>query len=85
MSSEVSSPKRGAGLFDLRLIIAVLFGIFGLVVTITGLVVKAKDVSASGINVGVNVNLWTGIAMLILAALMALWALLRPVKLPADG
>ncbi|HWE89987.1 MAG TPA: hypothetical protein VG317_11050 [Pseudonocardiaceae bacterium] len=84
MSAETQAKPAGrtAGLFDLRLIIALLFTVFGLVVTITGVVAKAKDVSASGQNVGVNVNLWTGIPMLVLAALFVLWAVLRPVRLP---
>jgi hypothetical protein len=85
VSSQAQPAGRTAGLFDLRLIIALLFTIFGLIVTITGLVVKAKTVSASGTDVGINVNLWTGIPMLVLAALMVLWAVLRPVRLPAPA
>jgi ABC-type amino acid transport system permease subunit len=81
--TQAQAAGRTAGLFDLRLIIALLFTIFGLVVTIAGLVAKAGDVSASGTNVGINVNLWTGIPMLVLAALFGLWAWWRPVRLPA--
>lgn len=69
-------------LFDLRLIIALLFAVFGLVVTIAGLVADGS-VSASGDSVGVNVNLWTGIPMLVVAALFAVWAFARPVEMPA--
>jgi len=65
-------------LFDLRVIIAVLFAVFGAVVTITGFVANSS-VSASGEQVGVNVNLWTGIPMLVLGALFLTWALVRPV------
>lgn len=85
MSSQTRPAGRTAGLFDLRLIIALLFTIFGLIVTITGLVAKAKTFSASGTDIGVNVNLWTGIPMLVLAVLMGLWAVLRPVRLPAPA
>lgn len=70
-------------LFDLRLIIALLFAVFGLVVTVAGLVANGS-VSASGESVGVNVNLWTGIPMLVVAALFAGWALARPVEMPAQ-
>jgi Na+/proline symporter len=66
-------------LFDLRVVIALLFLIFGVVVTVSGLVANSA-VSASGDPVGVNVNLWTGIPMLIFAVLMGLWAFLRPVQ-----
>lgn len=31
---------------------------------------------------GVNVNLWAGIGMLVLAVLFAAWALWRPIRLP---
>ena len=34
--------------------------------------------------VGVNVNIWTGIALLIAAGLLATWARLSPVIVPAD-
>jgi uncharacterized BrkB/YihY/UPF0761 family membrane protein len=69
-------------LFDLRIVIALLFLVFGVVVTVSGLV-ATSSVSASGDPVGVNVNLWTGIPMLIFAVLMALWAFIRPVA-PED-
>ena len=33
---------------------------------------------------GINVNLWTGIPMIVVAILFALWAQLRPVRIPAE-
>ncbi|RSM78815.1 hypothetical protein DL991_16000 [Amycolatopsis sp. WAC 01375] len=78
------APKK-AGVFDIRLIIALLIGGYGLVLTIMGLwfttdeeLVKAADV---------NINLWAGIGMLVFAALFMLWAKLRPIVVPpsADG
>jgi hypothetical protein len=50
----------------------------------------ASTSTASGQDVGVNVNLWTGIPMLALGLLFALWAGLRPTFVPgsddkADG
>ena len=66
--------------FDIRLIIAVLLGIYGLVLTILGLFfVDDKEVAKSA---DVNINLWTGIAMLVVGALFVLWALLRPLRVP---
>jgi hypothetical protein len=76
-------PARGrVSLFDLRWILAILFGIYGIAVTLMGLLTHAKTVTASGQDVGVNVNLWTGVPMLVLGILFALWAGLRPVVAP---
>lgn len=79
-------PTRGmASLFDLRWILAVLFGIYGVVVTLLGLLSHAKTYSASGQDVHINVNLWTGIPMLVLAGAFALWAQLRPVRIEGSA
>jgi hypothetical protein len=73
-------PARGlASLFDLRWILAVLFGIYGIVVTLMGLLVTNKTVTANGQDIGINVNLWTGVPMLAVAIAFAVWALARPV------
>lgn len=81
MTDQTSSapPARGrVSLFDLRWILAVLFGIYGIVVTLMGLLAHAKTYTASGQDIGINVNLWTGVPMLVVAAAFATWALLRP-------
>jgi hypothetical protein len=76
-------PVRSrVSLFDLRWILAFLFAVYGIVVTLMGLLAHAKTYTASGQNVGINVNLWTGIPMLVLAILFALWAVLRPAMVP---
>jgi hypothetical protein len=78
-------PVRGlAALFDLRLILAVLFGIYGIVVTLMGLLVTNKTVTANGVDIGINVNLWTGIPMLCLGIVFGVWAVARPV-VPDQG
>lgn len=78
-------PARGrSSLFDLRWILAVLFGIYGIVVTLLGLLAHAKTVTASGQDIGVNVNLWTGVPMLVVAIAFAAWALLRPLVPPVS-
>lgn len=79
----MSVSNRGrSSLFDLRWILAFLFAVYGIVVTLMGLFAHAKTITASGQDVGVNVNLWTGIPMLVLAAAFALWATLRPTVVP---
>ena len=63
-------------LFDLRLIIAFLFGLYGVVLVVIGLgFTTDADLKKAE---GVNINLWAGIAMVVLSALFALWATLRP-------
>ncbi|GAB2703029.1 hypothetical protein [Kitasatospora kifunensis] len=69
-----------ANLLDLRWILALLFGFYGTVLTILGAAfTSAADRQLAG---GVNVNLWAGIGMLLLAAAFAAWAQWRPVPLP---
>ncbi|ANZ38139.1 hypothetical protein BBK82_20820 [Lentzea guizhouensis] len=63
-------------LFDLRLIIAFLFGLYGVVLVVMGLAFTSPaDLDKAE---GVNINLWAGIAMVAVAALFAAWAMLRP-------
>lgn len=81
--AHTAPRSASAGLFDLRYILAILFAIYGVVVTIMGIfftsrsdLVKADDI---------NVNLWSGIAMLVVAVLFGLWARLRPVRVPEQS
>jgi len=58
--------------FDLRLPIGLLFSIIGAIVAIYGLVTPAEKYACS---LGINVNLWWGIVMLIFGASMLALAL----------
>ena len=78
-----SERKRTAGAFDIRLIIALLFALFGVVVTAVGLVATGPDDIAKA--AGINVNLDAGIAMLVFAAGFAAWARLRPIAVPQEA
>ena len=74
-----TQTRRSA--FDIRLIIALLLGVYGLVLTVIGLFfVTDEEIDKSA---GVNINLWTGIAMLAVCGLFVLWAILRPLRVPA--
>jgi drug/metabolite transporter (DMT)-like permease len=73
-------------LFDLRLIIAFLFGLYGVVLVVIG-VGFTSDADLKKAE-GVNINLWAGIAMVVLSAVFAAWATLRPQfakKVPTTG
>lgn len=74
---DEAAAARAANRFDIRRIIGGLFTLYGLVLLALGLFgAHHLKVKASGINI----NLWTGLAMLAVAALMIGWALIRPVQ-----
>ena len=70
--------KRYEMLFDVRTIIALLFGVYGAVCLIWGLAFNGSTDKARSGNI--NVNLWTGLAMLAFAASFLAWALWRPLE-----
>jgi hypothetical protein len=74
---DEAAAARAANRFDIRRIIGAVFAFYGIVLVLLGLFgahhIKVKAA-------GININLWTGLGMLIVAALMVAWALLRPVR-----
>ena len=84
MSDNASSAA--ASLFDLRTVIAILFAFYGIVLTIMGIISSSPQDNAK--SVGINLNLWTGIAMLVLTVLFVVWARMKPLAAgaaPEDG
>ncbi|SDB81362.1 hypothetical protein GA0111570_103266 [Raineyella antarctica] len=75
---ENANRKRTAGLFDIRNMIALLIGIYGLILVFMGFW-GDPALDRTG---GVNANLWAGIALVVIAAVMATWAKLRPTLVP---
>ncbi|MFI7680821.1 hypothetical protein [Actinophytocola sp. NPDC049390] len=72
--------RTSTSAFDIRLIIALLTGVYGVVLTVLGLFVTSDaEIEKSA---GVNINLWTGLAMVVVALLFVLWARLRPLRVP---
>jgi hypothetical protein len=81
MTDESSRPRK-AGAFDIRLIIALLTGVYGVVLTVMGAAFTTQaDLDKAA---GVNINLWAGIGLLVFTAIFVAWALLRPIVVPAD-
>ena len=77
-----SGAPHKAGAFDIRVFIASLIGIYGVVLLIAGIIGPSEtELEKSG---GVNVNLYAGLGMAVVAALFLLWARLRPVVVPAE-
>ncbi|MFZ0040972.1 MAG: hypothetical protein WAK93_06685 [Solirubrobacteraceae bacterium] len=71
------AAARAANRFDIRRIIGGVFVIYSLILIALGIFgshhVKTKAA-------GINVDLWTGLGMLIFGALMIFWALYRPTQ-----
>jgi hypothetical protein len=78
-SSEEDEARaaRMANRFDIRRIIGGLFILYSVILIITGI---AGDHTVKNKASGINVDLYTGIAMLVVGILMIAWALLRPVQ-----
>ncbi len=79
LSDRTQAPARpplSAILFDLRSVIGLLFVIYGLVLTILAIVgTSEEDLAKAG---GINLNLWTGLAMLVGGVIFYAWAFLKP-------
>jgi hypothetical protein len=73
---DAETAAKAANRFDIRRIIGGLFLLYGLILAVVG-VVGSDEVKNKA--AGINVNLWTGLAMLAFGAMMVAWALLRPV------
>jgi hypothetical protein len=68
-----------AGAFDIRVFIASLIGIYGVVLVLAGFFVSDAQLAKAD---GLNINLTAGIGMVVVAAVFLLWARLRPVVVP---
>jgi hypothetical protein len=80
-SAHGDEAPHKAGAFDIRVFIASLIGIYGVVLVIYGIVgSSAADLKKTG---DVNINLWAGIGMVVVSAFFITWARLRPVVVPA--
>jgi hypothetical protein len=68
---------RAANLFDIRRLIGGLFCLYAVILIALGIFgshhIKTKAA-------GVNVDLWTGLGMLVFGVLMLVWAFTRPVR-----
>jgi hypothetical protein len=72
-----TGARHTAGAFDIRTFIATLMGIFGVILVLTG--IFGGKTTTSGAAVTGNPNIWVGISLLVFAASMQAWAMLRPI------
>jgi hypothetical protein len=66
---------RAANRFDIRRIIGAVFTVYGVILVALGIFASHAAKNKAD---GINVNLWTGLGMLVFAGLMIFWALSRP-------
>jgi hypothetical protein len=90
-AARVAELERRSGsadrLFDVRTVVGGLFVCYGLIIGFAGVFASPADLRKAQ---GVNINLWTGLAMLLVGVLFLLWMRFRPLTPPhaesaADG
>ncbi len=76
--NSADAPKSAAAqLFDIRLLIGALFVLYGVMLTIAGFVTSGKQLTKAS---DININLWLGLAMLLVGLLFLLWLKLNPLR-----
>ena len=75
--TPAGGARHTAGAYDVRVVIAGLIGLYGIVLVILGFVdFSDSDKAKTG---DVNANLWAGIVMVVVAAVFVVWVRLRPI------
>jgi xanthine/uracil/vitamin C permease (AzgA family) len=74
---DEATARKAANRFDLRRIIGGVFLVYGVILTVVGIIGSDAEKTKAA---GINVNLWTGLAMFVVGAMMVAWALMRPVE-----
>lgn len=75
----ITTPPKHAKLLDLRFVIALMFLIFGVLVTATGFTASDEEIAQAA---GINISLWTGIGLLLLSGGFGLWVWRVPPDVP---
>jgi hypothetical protein len=74
--SQNSTEHPKVNLFDIRMVIGALLGIYGVVLVIMSFTTSDSDLAKVS---GVNANLWVGLGLLAFAIFFGAWAVLRPI------
>lgn len=82
VSTRGQAPRKRAGALDIRSIIGMLIGLYGIILLVMGLFFTSEaDLEKAN---GANLNLWTGIGLIVAALVFLLWAKLRPIRVPEE-
>ncbi|GGL42265.1 hypothetical protein H9L10_11265 [Phycicoccus endophyticus] len=74
------ADNHKAGAFDIRNVIGALLAIYGVILTLMGLLADPETDKTEG----VNANLWAGLALLVVGVAFVAWARLKPIVVPED-
>ena len=77
-ASKAGAPRKTAGAFDIRNIIGLLLGVYGVFLVFAGVALDTEEDKTGG----VNANLWAGIALVVASAVFLGWARLKPIVVP---
>jgi hypothetical protein len=82
-SAEMDAERaaKAARLFDIRRLIGGLFLIYGVILVVLGLGESDKSIAKSA---DINVNLYSGLGMLVVAVFFIAWAMMRPLGEDAE-
>jgi drug/metabolite transporter (DMT)-like permease len=72
--------EHAAGVFDIRNIIGALLGVYGVILTLAGLLGEHEPEKTGD----VNANLWTGLALIVVSLAFIAWARLKPIVVPEE-
>jgi hypothetical protein len=72
---DADRAAKAARLFDIRRLIGGLFLIYGVILVVLGLGESDASIAKSA---DINVNLYAGLGMLVVAVVFIAWALMRP-------
>jgi NADH:ubiquinone oxidoreductase subunit 4 (subunit M) len=75
--ADAQRAAKAARLFDIRRLIGGLFLIYGVILVVLGLGESDASIEKSA---DINVNLYAGLGMLVLAAFFIAWGLMRPLS-----
>jgi hypothetical protein len=67
---------KKAGLFDVRNIIGALLFLYGVILLLASIGTSEAEKAKAD---GVNANLWVGLVLVVVGALMVVWAVTRPI------
>ena len=70
-----TKEERAANLFDLRRIIGGVFVAWGILLTVLGITESDAEIEKAA---GININLYAGLGMLVVAIIFLLWAFTHP-------
>jgi uncharacterized membrane protein len=76
-NAPAESPQKSKiGIFDIRNIVGALLFLYGVILLLASF--GTSDAQKAKAD-GVNANLWVGLALLVVGALMITWAVTRPI------